>query len=82
MFSAIAIDQVHEQNNAIVKGDEGAVGLTENPAALRRWMISGLEAARLITEFEASSDTNEEMKPGSKSIMKRQKASSYLSLRM
>ena len=35
-FSAIAIDQAHEQNNASVKGDGGAVGLTENPAVLRR----------------------------------------------
>ena len=30
------------------KGDGGAVGLTENPAALRRWMVSGPEMARLI----------------------------------
>ncbi len=28
-FSSIAIDQAHEQNNAIVKGSGGAVGLTE-----------------------------------------------------
>ena len=35
-FSAIAIDQAHEQNNASVKDDGGAVGLTENPAAVRR----------------------------------------------
>ena len=26
LFSAIALDQVHEQNNAMVKGDGGAVG--------------------------------------------------------
>ena len=29
-FSCIPIDQVPEQNNAIVKGSGGAVGLTEN----------------------------------------------------
>ena len=34
-FSAIAIDQAHEQNNALVKGDGGAIGLTESPEALR-----------------------------------------------
>ena len=51
-FSAIAIDQAHEQNNAIVKGDGGAVGLTENPSALRRWMVSGPEIARVVNEFE------------------------------
>ena len=47
-FSAMAIDQAHEQNNAAVKGDGGAVGLTENPSALKRWMICGPEMARLI----------------------------------
>ena len=30
-FSAMPIDQVHEQNNELVKGSGGAVGLTENP---------------------------------------------------
>ena len=30
------------------------VGLTENPAALRRWMVSGPEMARIIGEFEVS----------------------------
>ena len=54
VFSGIAIVQAHEQNNASVKGDGGAVGLTENPAALRRWMVSGPEMARLIGEFEVS----------------------------
>ena len=34
VFSAIAIDQAHEQNNASVRGDGGAVGLTENTADL------------------------------------------------
>ena len=33
-FSAIAIDQAHKQNNAIVKGDCGAVGLAESASAL------------------------------------------------
>jgi hypothetical protein len=51
-FSAIAIDQAHEQNNAIVKGDGGAVGLTENASALRRWMVSGPEIARVVNEFD------------------------------
>ena len=53
-FSAIAIDQAHEQNNAYVKGDGDAIGLTENPSALRRWMVAGPEIARVITEFESS----------------------------
>ena len=52
-FSAMAIDQAQEQNNASVKGDGGAVGLTENPAALQCWMVSGPEMARVIGEFES-----------------------------
>ncbi|KAG0708495.1 hypothetical protein GWK47_023998 [Chionoecetes opilio] len=59
-FSAVAIDQAHEQNNASVKGDGGAVGLTENPAALRRWMVSGPEMARLIQEFEGSTEKRQD----------------------
>jgi hypothetical protein len=51
-FSSIPIDQAHEQNNAIVKGSGGAVGLTENPTAFRRWMVGGPEFARLMKEFE------------------------------
>lgn len=53
-FSTMAIDQAHEQNNAFVKGDGGAVGLTKNPNALRRWMVTGPEVARVITEIESS----------------------------
>ena len=45
------IDQAHEQNNAYIKGDGGAVGVTDNPTALRRWMIAGPEIARVIEEF-------------------------------
>ena len=34
VFSALAIDQCHEQVNELTKGDGGAVGLTVNPHAL------------------------------------------------
>ena len=53
-FSLIALDQSHEQENAKVKGDGGAVGLTESDPALRRWMISGPEVARAVQEFRDS----------------------------
>lgn len=53
-FSAIPIDQAHENNNDIVKGSGGAVGLTENPSAFRKWMLAGPEQARMLKEFEAS----------------------------
>ena len=42
-FSFIPIDQGHEQNNEMVKGSGGAVGITENPTAFRRWMVAGPE---------------------------------------
>ena len=51
-FSAIPIDQAHEQENAFVEGSGGCIGLTENPAAFRRWMLSGPELARLQRKFE------------------------------
>ena len=44
---------LQEQHNAHVKGDGGAVGLTNNPNALRSWMIAGPEVARVIEEFHA-----------------------------
>ena len=52
VFSSIPIDQAHEQNNACIKGDGGAVGLTGNPSALRRWMVAGPEVARVIEDFQ------------------------------
>ena len=51
-FSAMAVDQCHKQNNAMVKGSGGAIGLTGNARALRHWMVAGSEIARIITEFE------------------------------
>ena len=42
-FSAMAIDQCHEQRNADVKGSGGAVGHMDDAAALRRWMVAGPE---------------------------------------
>ena len=48
-FSAMALDQAHEQNNASVKGDGGAIGLTENPDGLRRWMVSRPEMVRMTS---------------------------------
>ena len=52
-FSAMALDQYHEQNNAMVKGSGGAIGLTGNPGALKRWMVAGPEIARNIPKLRA-----------------------------
>lgn len=53
-FSAIAVDQAHEQNNKQIKDRGGAVGLTHDPSALRRVMIAGPEVSRLIGEYMGS----------------------------
>ncbi|KAJ8894184.1 hypothetical protein PR048_006794 [Dryococelus australis] len=57
VFSGIGLDQAHEQNNAVIKGDGGAVGLLTDPAALRIWMFGGPEITQLIAEFEESNAT-------------------------
>ena len=38
----------------------GAIGLTENPIAFKRWMLAGPEQARLLTEFESQFMEEEE----------------------
>ena len=57
VFSSIALNQNHEQENKVIKGDGGAVCLTDNPAALKRWMVAGPEVARSIKEFEVTFQT-------------------------
>ena len=57
-FSAMAIDQYHDQKNAIIKGSGGAVGLTDNPPALGRGMVAGPEVARMIADFEDDTMTS------------------------
>ena len=49
---AIPIDQGHEQNNACIKSDGGAVGLTDNLSTLRWWVIAGPKVAAPIEDFE------------------------------
>ena len=47
-FSARPLHQTHEQENAKVNREGGAVGLTENPSVLQRWMVVGPQMARLF----------------------------------
>ena len=35
-----------------IKGVGGAIGLTDNDTSLRTWLVTGLEIARLLNEFE------------------------------
>ncbi len=59
-FSAIPLDQTHEQENAKVKGVGGVIGLTQNTATLNRWMICGPEISTLFDEFEGGFSNEEE----------------------
>ena len=58
-FSAMAIDQAHEWANAVIKADGGAIGVTEDPSALRRWMIAGAEVSHLVSMYKATCWTKE-----------------------
>lgn len=53
-FSMMAHDHVHEQLNAVLKGDGGIIGITENESALKRWLIAGPEMARIIHDVEVT----------------------------
>ena len=57
LICVMAIDQAPEQNNAVINGDGGAIGLTKHPAALRRWIVAGPEVSRLLAIYEAMSGT-------------------------
>jgi len=45
-------DQAFKQNNAMVKWSGGAIRCTQNPSALRKWLLAGPEQAQLVDEFE------------------------------
>ena len=54
----MAHDQIHEQLNAIIKGDGGFIGLTESPQALRRMECASPEVTRIFTEVETKQTNN------------------------
>jgi hypothetical protein len=64
-FPGSAIDQTHEQENYIVKGDGGVVGITDDQSAPRRWMVARPEVSHLInqykTVYQAKTATNEQI---------------------
>ncbi|KAF5272428.1 hypothetical protein FQA39_LY07896 [Lamprigera yunnana] len=51
-FSAIVLDQNHEQVNACLKGDGGIIGLTERSDSLLKWLLVTPELAANIARFE------------------------------
>ena len=58
-FSAFALDQAYEQANVVIRSDGGAIGITENPSALRRWMVSGPEMSHLVSIYDMEAQTKE-----------------------
>ena len=54
VFSKIAIDQVHEQNNDLIKNNGGATHLLNraDSVSLEKWEITTPQLTRLISEFE------------------------------
>ena len=57
----MGLDQIHEQNNKIIKGSGGASDLLnkEEGSALFRWEVCSLELACEIQEFEDCLDRND-----------------------
>ena len=65
-FSRISDDQAHEQNNKVIKGSGGAIGIFDSPISLAKWMIAGPEIARMLSTFDETLIDNEENTVGYK----------------
>ena len=52
-FSPIALDQAHQESNAIIK-DGGAVGLLspDSDAVFRQWEVAGPKVSRLLSQYD------------------------------
>ena len=59
-FSAMGIDQAHEQNNKIVKIDGGVIGILDNPKTLINWAVSGPVISNML-KFQLDHDCSEEL---------------------
>jgi hypothetical protein len=54
-FSAMSddqLDQLHEQNNKLIKSAKGAINVQLNETALLRWMVAGPEISKMIIDIE------------------------------
>ena len=51
VFSSIPIDQAHEPNNALIKGDGGSIGLTDSPAALNDCRARSCQGHRRVPRW-------------------------------
>ena len=77
-FSGMSLDQAHEQLNALVKEEGGAVGLTENAADLGRGWLLDLRYRALSKSLKALKALNDL----DQSIMRNLKVHRFLSSRM
>ena len=59
-FSQLGLDQVHEQNNAVIKGSGGASDLLNkvHESALLRWEVCNPVVACLLLEFDDGMNVN------------------------
>ena len=62
LFSRIALDQLHEQNNKVIKSISGATSVInrKDESALNRWALSGPELAEIISQFENEYEQNDQ----------------------
>ena len=58
LFSAIGIDQAHEQNNKVVKVDGGAIGILDNEQALLEWALSGPYISNIIQNYDCTTNSS------------------------
>ena len=53
-FTSIPVDQMYEQENAILIGVGGVIGFTKNPAALSHWIICALKLRNLLVNLKVN----------------------------
>ena len=55
-FARMALDQIHEQNNKVIKGVSGGTNLLNraDDSGLSRWELCGPDLGRLITKWTAT----------------------------
>ena len=60
-FSCMGIDHAHEQNNKLVKIDDGANDFLNDNAALLKWTVVGPEIAEMVPSFHCNDDDDTEI---------------------
>ena len=50
-FSSIGEDHAHEQNNKIIKGDGGVIGIFDHDKALLEWAVCGPAVAYMLQNY-------------------------------